>query len=91
MEKEKILVLYQHITAKNSSHVLSQINNAILEYIDEIIIVNNLSTDARWMLPGIISNRPELPCRIINNDSNYNLGAHIKLLSAMLSKTTLII
>lgn len=81
MEKEKILVFIPAYNCEEQlPRVLSQINNAILEYIDEIIIVNNLSTDGTVdAARNYLSNRPELPCRIINNDSNYNLGGSHKV------------
>lgn len=46
MKKDKIMVFIPvYNCEKQITRVLSQINDDVLTYVDEIIVVNNLSTD----------------------------------------------
>ena len=68
MKKDKIMVFIPvYNCEKQITRVLSQINDDVLTYVDEIIVVNNLSTDntVKVTQDYLLQHR-ELPCKIIN-------------------------
>ena len=78
--KDKILVFIPAYNCeKQITRVLSQIDDEVRKYISEIIIVNNLSTDNTVEAAEKYLEEHPLPCRIITNDSNYNLGGSHKV------------
>ena len=81
MKKDKIMVFIPvYNCEKQITRVLSQINDDVLTYVDEIIVVNNLSTDntVKVTRDYLLKHR-ELPCKIINNNANFNLGGSHKV------------
>lgn len=81
MKKDKIMVFIPvYNCEKQITRVLSQINDDVLTYVDEIIVVNNLSTDdtVKVTQDYLLKHR-ELPCKIINNNANFNLGGSHKV------------
>jgi len=65
---------------KQISRVLSQLNDEILSYITEIIIVNNRSTDnTEAVAADYIKNHPSIPIKLLRNQKNYNLGGSHKV------------
>ncbi len=80
MAKDRILVFIPAYNCeKQITRVLAQLEGKVSEYIDEVIIVNNLSTDNTVeAAKEYLSAHPSIPCRIINNNSNYNLGGSHK-------------
>lgn len=81
MKKDKIMVFIPvYNCEKQITRVLSQINDDVLTYVDEIIVVNNLSTDntVKVTQDYLLQHR-ELPCKIINNNANFNLGGSHKV------------
>ncbi len=81
MKKDKILVFIPAYNCeKQIPRVLSQFNDDVLSYTDEIIIVNNISTDNTVdSAKAYLKEHPELPCKIITNYGNYNLGGSHKV------------
>ena len=81
MKKDKIMVFIPvYNCEKQITRVLSQINDDVLTYVDEIIVVNNLSTDNTVKVTqDYLLKHIELPCKIINNNANFNLGGSHKV------------
>jgi len=81
MTKEKILVFIPCYNCENQiTRVLSQLNDEILQFIDEVIIVNNLSKDQTVLkAQDYLQSNKTIPCKIINNNSNFNLGGSHKV------------
>lgn len=81
MPKDKILVFIPAYNCeKQISRVLSQLEGELQNYIDEIIIVNNMSTDGTVdAAERFLSAHPKLSCKILNNTRNYNLGGSHKV------------
>lgn len=81
MQKDRILVFIPAYNCeKQLPRVLAQLDDTVMKYISEIIIVNNLSTDNT--VPAAeqyLKQHPELPCKILNNKQNYNLGGSHKV------------
>ncbi len=65
---------------KQIIRVLNQLNEEIMEYISEIIFVNNRSTDntEKAVLEYKEKNK-NIPLHILRNDDNYNLGGSHKV------------
>lgn len=79
--REKILVFIPGYNCeKQIVRVLNQFDSNVLKYIDEIIFVNNRSTDntEKAVLDYKEENK-ELPVKILRNDENYNLGGSHKV------------
>ena len=79
--REKILVFIPGYNCeKQIVRVLKQFDSNVLKYIDEIIFVNNRSTDntEKAVLEYKKENK-ELPVKILRNDENYNLGGSHKV------------
>ncbi len=79
--KDKILLFIPAYNCeKQLPRVLAQLDNSVMRFITEIIIINNLSTDHTVQAAtDYLKQHPELPCKIINNNKNYNLGGSHKV------------
>lgn len=79
--KEKILVFIPGYNCeKQIIRVLKQFDEEVLKYIDEIIFVNNRSTDNTQ--EAVLKYKKEnanLPLKVLKNDENYNLGGSHKV------------
>lgn len=79
--REKLLVFIPGYNCeKQIVRVLKQFDKNVLIYIDEIIFVNNRSTDntEKAVLEYKKENK-ELPIKVLRNDENYNLGGSHKI------------
>lgn len=78
---EKILLFIPcYNCAKQITRVLQQLDNTVMQYVDEIVIVNNKSTDnTEEVIKDYAKKHPELPINILNNQDNYNLGGSHKV------------
>lgn len=80
--KDKILLFIpMYNCEKQIVRVLSQLKNELSEYISEVIIVNNLSTDnGEEAVIDFIKNKSiTIPISLLRNDNNYNLGGSHKV------------
>lgn len=79
--REKFLVFIPGYNCeKQIIRVLEQFDKKVLEYIDEIIFVNNRSTDnTEKAVLNYKKDHKELPIKILRNDENYNLGGSHKV------------
>jgi glycosyltransferase involved in cell wall biosynthesis len=79
--KEKILLFIPGYNCENQiTRVLGQFDDDILNYIDQIIMVNNQSTDAtEEVVAEFIEKNPKVPVSLLRNDDNYGLGGSHKV------------
>ena len=78
---DKILVFIPAYNCeKQIIRVLSQFNEQVLSYVSDIIIIDNGSPDNTVAeAKKYLIDHPELPCKILINDKNVNLGGSHKV------------
>lgn len=81
MKKNKMLIFIPGYNCeKQITRVLDSIDEEILEYVTEIIFVNNRSTDnTEKVVLQYKETHKEKPLKIFRNDDNYNLGGSHKV------------
>lgn len=79
--KEKILLFIPAYNCeKQIVRVLESLNSEILEYITEVIVVNNRSTDnTEQIVMEYMEDHAELPIKLLRNSENYGLGGSHKV------------
>ena len=79
--REKILVFIPGYNCeKQIVRVLKQFDENVLKHIEEIIYVNNRSTDnTEKVVLDYKKEHKELPVKVLRNDANYNLGGSHKV------------
>lgn len=78
--KEKILLFIPGYNCeKQIVRVLAQLDEEVMQYINEIIFVNNRSTDNTEKVVLEYKNEHKLPLHVLRNDDNYNLGGSHKV------------
>lgn len=79
--KDKILLFIpMYNCEKQVPRVLSQLEGNCKNYFNEIIIVNNRSTDnGEKKVTEYARKHPELPIKLLRNDENYGLGGSHKV------------
>ncbi len=80
MVKEKILLFIPGYNCeKQITRVLNQLDKEVLQYIDETIMINNISTDGTEdKVIEFIKNNPEIRLKLLRNHENYGLGGSHK-------------
>ena len=80
-KKDKILLFIPGYNCKKQViRVLNQITEEVLSYVDEIIFVNNRSTDGtEEAVLDYKNNHKGFPLKVLRNDENYNLGGSHKV------------
>ncbi|MGE5329287.1 MAG: glycosyltransferase family 2 protein [Deltaproteobacteria bacterium] len=80
MKEKFLLFIPGYNCEKQIIRVLNQIDNEVLSYISEIIVVNNRSTDnTEKVITEFIAAKPDLPIKLLRNDENYGLGGSHKV------------
>lgn len=65
---------------KQITRVLSQLDWEVMSYIEEVIVVNNRSTDGtEEAVIGFMENHPDMPIKLLRNHDNYGLGGSHKV------------
>lgn len=79
--KNRILLFIPAYNCQNQVvRVLNQIDKQVLKYIEEIIVVDNQSTDrTEEMVIKYINEHENLPLRLLKNNENYGLGGSHKV------------
>lgn len=79
--KNKILLFIPAYNCENQVvRVLGQLDEEVMEYIDEIIVVNNRSTDnTEEAVLSYINEHPNMPVKLLRNHDNYGLGGSHKV------------
>lgn len=81
MKDRILLFIPMYNCEKQIVRVLDQLNGEILEYLSEVIIINNRSTDngEKAAIRKIKNMDIELPIKVMRNDENYGLGGSHKV------------
>ena len=80
MKNKILLFIPAYNCEKQVVRVLGQLDTDVMEYIDEIIVVNNRSTDdTEAAVLGYISENPNMPVKLLRNHDNYGLGGSHKV------------
>lgn len=75
-----LLFIPMYNCEKQIVRVLGQLDSGIMEYISEVIVVNNRSTDdGEQAAVSFAKDHPKLPIKILRNDENYGLGGSHKV------------
>lgn len=80
--KDKILVFIpMYNCEKQIVRVLDQLKGDIAQYISEVIVVNNRSTDdgEAAVINKLSTEKFEIPIKLLRNDENYGLGGSHKV------------
>lgn len=65
---------------KQITRVLNQLDETVLPYISQVIMVNNRSTDGtEQKVCNFAKEHPEIPLKLLRNHENYNLGGSHKV------------
>lgn len=77
---EKILLFIPGYNCeKQITRVLSQVDESVLEYVSEVIVVNNISTDnTEKKVLEFADKHPNIPLKLLRNNENYGLGGSHK-------------
>ena len=78
---DKILLFIPAYNCENQIiRVLGQLDQEIMHYISEVIVVNNLSTDQTESVALSFAKRhPDFPLKVLRNHENYGLGGSHKV------------
>ena len=80
MREKKLVFIPGYNCEKQIVRVLKQFDENVLKHIDEIIFVNNRSTDhTEKTVLEYKREHKELPVKVLRNDENYNLGGSHKV------------
>lgn len=81
MNEKILLFIPMYNCEKQIVRVLGQINDKVLQYISEIIVVNNRSTDNGEMAVEdyLEKHSINVPVKLLRNDANYGLGGSHKV------------
>ena len=81
MMKDKILLFIPAYNCeKQIIRVLGQLDWAVMSYIDEVIVVNNRSTDnTEAVVLDFRERHPDIPLTLLRNRENYGLGGSHKV------------
>lgn len=76
-----LLFIPMYNCEKQITRVLNQLNDEVCKYIDEVIIINNRSTDKSELtaINYIDSNHIDTKVSLLRNDDNYGLGGSHKV------------
>ncbi len=81
MKKDRILLFIPAYNCEEQViRVLSQLEGEVMEYIDEVIVINNRSTDGtEEAVLSFKREHPEVPLKLLRNEENYGLGGSQKV------------
>ena len=80
MSDKMMLFIPAYNCEKQIVRVLAQLDEEVLPYFDEILVVNNRSTDdTEKAVLEYLKENPALPVKLMRNDDNYGLGGSQKM------------
>ena len=79
MEDKILLFIPGYNCEKQIPRELKQLDKNVMKYINEIIFVNNRSTDNTEKVVLDFKKENKLPIKVLRNDENYNLGGSHKV------------
>ncbi|MBE6024861.1 MAG: glycosyltransferase family 2 protein [Cellulosilyticum sp.] len=75
-----LLFIPMYNCEKQITRVIDQLDQNILNYINEVIVVNNRSTDnSEDVVINHCKSKGDLPIKVLRNDENYGLGGSHKV------------
>lgn len=81
MNPKILLFIPMYNCEKQIVRVLGQLNDEVCQYLSQVIIVNNRSTDGgeKAAINYLKSNKIKIPVTLLRNDENYGLGGSHKV------------
>lgn len=80
MKEKMMLFIPAYNCEKQIIRVLKQLDEEVLPYFEEILVVNNRSTDdTEKTVLAYLEENPTLPIKLMRNDENYGLGGSQKM------------
>ena len=80
MKDRILLFIPAYNCEKQIVRVLAQLDWEVMSYIDDVIVVNNRSTDdTEQAVLSFISEHPNMPVKLLRNHDNYGLGGSHKV------------
>lgn len=80
MSDRMMLFIPSYNCEKQVVRVLAQLDEEVLPYFEEILVVNNRSTDGtEKAVLEYLKENPSLPVKLMRNDENYGLGGSQKM------------
>ena len=80
MSDKMMLFIPAYNCEKQIVRVLAQLDEEVLPYFEEILVVNNRSTDGtEKAVLEYLKQNPSLPVKLMRNDENYGLGGSQKM------------
>ena len=80
MSERMMLFIPAYNCEKQIVRVLAQLDEEVVPYFEEILVVNNRSTDhTEQVVLEYLEKNPELPVKLMRNDDNYGLGGSQKM------------
>lgn len=80
MKNRILLFIPGYNCEKQIVRVLSQLDEEVFQYIQEVIMVNNRSTDdTEQVVLDFIADNPMIPVKLLRNNDNYGLGGSHKV------------
>lgn len=80
MSDKMMLFIPAYNCEKQIVRVLAQLDEEVLPYFEEILVVNNRSTDdTEKAVLEYLKENPALPVKLMRNDDNYGLGGSQKM------------
>ena len=80
MKEKMMLFIPAYNCEKQIIRVLKQLDEKVTEYFEEILVVNNRSTDqTEQVVLDYLEEHPKLNVKLMRNDDNYGLGGSQKM------------
>lgn len=80
MSERMMLFIPGYNCEKQIVRVLAQLDETVVPYFEEILVVNNRSTDGtEAAVLDYLKEHPSLPVKLMRNDDNYGLGGSQKM------------
>lgn len=80
MSSKIMLFIPAYNCEKQITRVLNQLDSEVLEWFEEVLVVNNRSTDnTEKVVLDYLEEHPELPVKLMRNTENYGLGGSQKM------------
>ena len=90
MKDRILLFIPAYNCEKQIVRVLGQLDEAVMKYLTQVVVINNISTDnTEEVVKRFIERHPDIPVKLLRNDENYGLGGSHKVLLRMQKKITL--
>ena len=80
MSQKMLLFIPAYNCETQIERVLDQLNHKVLSYFEEVLVVNNRSTDhTEEVVLNYLAKKPNMPVKLMRNDENYGLGGSQKM------------